>query len=174
VQELLDLLAGAVAAGSQLGQIARTLAPQIGWAGPGDPPPDFSGQPDWPWTQLRDIAEKNLTQNDPVEGLLHLLVAVGEQPLAGPAERTTAIAAGLAVAPDYFRQLVQLADDREPLLTAAASSGCQLVAWRSQKRSWRQVEMKLVVLPLLLSSMKPSSRSSLTPVASSSGAASAV
>jgi hypothetical protein len=120
------------------------------------------------------LRKKDPTQNDPVEGLLHLLVAVGEQPLAGPAERTTAIAADLAVVPDYFRQLVRLADDREPFLTAAASSGCQLVAWRSQKRSWRQVEMKLVLLPLLLSSMKPSSRSSLTPVASSSGAASAV
>jgi hypothetical protein len=34
--------------------------------------------------------------------------------------------------------------------------------------------MKLAALPLPLSSMKPSSRSSLTPVASSSGAASPV
>jgi hypothetical protein len=55
VQELLDLINGAVTAGAWLGGLARTLSPEAEWTGDGQPPPDFPGQPDWPWTLLRDM-----------------------------------------------------------------------------------------------------------------------
>jgi hypothetical protein len=62
VQELLDLINGAVIAGAWLGGLARAIAPPAEWTGGGTRPPDFPGQPDWPWTLLRDMAS-----NVPIE-----------------------------------------------------------------------------------------------------------
>lgn len=56
IQELLDLIDGAVIAGAWLGGLARTFAPKAEWRGGGGPPPDFPGQHSWPWTLLRDMA----------------------------------------------------------------------------------------------------------------------
>jgi hypothetical protein len=58
VQELLDLVNGAVIAGAWLGELVRSFAPQTEWTGEGTPPPDFPGQPNWPWILLRDMASK--------------------------------------------------------------------------------------------------------------------
>jgi hypothetical protein len=58
VQELLDLLNGAVIAGAWLGGLARTLAPAAEWTGGGKPPAEFPGQAGWPWALLRDMASK--------------------------------------------------------------------------------------------------------------------
>jgi hypothetical protein len=57
VQELLDLINGAVIARAWLGGLARTFAPQAEWTGSGTPPPDFPGQDNWPWTLLRHMAD---------------------------------------------------------------------------------------------------------------------
>jgi hypothetical protein len=64
IQELLDLINGALIAGSWLGALACALAPQSEWTGQGIPPPDFPGQPNWPWTLLRDMADKVPIDNE--------------------------------------------------------------------------------------------------------------
>ncbi len=58
MRELADLLYEAVIAGAWLGELARTFAPKGGWSGGGSPPPDFPAQPGWPWTMLREMADK--------------------------------------------------------------------------------------------------------------------
>jgi hypothetical protein len=81
---------------------------------------------------------------------------------------------GTAVAASHDavdRRLLVAFDAGQDPGTFRQDDECQAAASRSQNRSWRQAEMKLAALPLPLNSMKPPSRSSLTPVASSSGAA---
>ena len=56
MQELLDLIDGAVIAGAWLGGLARTFAPEAEWHSGDAPPPDFPGQRSWPWTLLRNMA----------------------------------------------------------------------------------------------------------------------
>jgi hypothetical protein len=57
-QELFDLIDSAVIAGAWLGRLVKTFAPETEWTHDGSPPPDFPGQPGWPWTLLRDMANK--------------------------------------------------------------------------------------------------------------------